>query len=290
MKTLESIPVRVTGPGSQFREAEAERLEFVALPKEMSSYSAPNLPEPEQVQHLQGAKAVTGWLSQALTEYRVGGKPMIADISGLDSKNRDLVNQILGEGEVSLKYSDANTEVRMQESVLAGIWRTFYFDAAGQITRDFIEVCDVPVLARRAPDAASVEDLMRDTAPDDVMNALPILTELQEHAAAWRSGDPSHVINLTLLPLSDGDSQFLDEILGEGPVQTLSRGYGDCNITSTVYPGIWWVRYTNSMGTPILNTLEITEVPEVACAAQEDLDDSRKRYRELLEPYWTELA
>ena len=290
MKTLESIPVRVTGSGSQFQEPEGERLEFVALPNEMSSYRAPDLPDPERVLHLQGAKAVTDWLGQALTDYRVGGKPMIADISGLDAKNRDLVNQVLGEGEVSLKYSDANTEVRMQESVLAGIWRTFYLDTVGRITRDFIEVCDVPVLARRAPDPASLEGLMRDTAPDDVMNALPILTELQDHASAWQSGDPPHVINLTLLPLSDGDSQFLDEVLGVGPVETLSRGYVDCNITSTAYPGIWWVRYTNSMGTLILNTLEITEIPEVACAAQEDLDDSRRRFRELLEPYWTELA
>jgi hydrogenase-1 operon protein HyaF len=44
------------------------------------------------------------------------------------------------------------------------------------------------------------------------------------------------------------------------------------------------------MGTLILNTLEITEVPEVVCAAQDDLDDSRRRFRELLGPYWTELA
>ena len=49
MKTLESIPVRVTGPGSQLQESEAERLEFVALPKEMSSYRAPDLPDQQQV-------------------------------------------------------------------------------------------------------------------------------------------------------------------------------------------------------------------------------------------------
>jgi hydrogenase-1 operon protein HyaF len=98
------------------------------------------------------------------------------------------------------------------------------------------------------------------------------------------------VINLTLLPLSEGDIHFLGETLGTGPVETLSRGYGDCQITSTAYPGVWWVRYTNSMGTQILNTLEITDIPAVACAAQEDLDDSRQRFAELLEPYWTELG
>ncbi len=178
MDTLTRIPITVIGPGSQPLEQDTERLEFVSLPKEMSRYSAPDLPEPEQVLHLQGAKAVTEWLGEALKDYRVGGMPAIADISALDAENRDLVNQILGEGEVSLKYSDENIQVRMQESVLAGIWRTFYLDAEGHITRDLIEVCDVPVLARRAPDAAAARGLLRDTAPEDVMNALPILTEI----------------------------------------------------------------------------------------------------------------
>jgi hydrogenase-1 operon protein HyaF len=119
---------------------------------------------------------------------------------------------------------------------------------------------------------------------------MPILSEIQDHVRCWRAGSLAHAINLTLLPLSEGDVRFLGETLGSGPVETLSRGYGDCQITSTAYPGVWWVRYTNSMGTLILNTLEITDIPAVACAAQEDLDDSRQRFRELLEPYWKELA
>ena len=287
---LRDIPVTVTGPGSQPRESDDTHLEFIAMPKEMSSYRAPDIPEPEQVLHLRGAKAVTDWLHQALNKYQVGGAPVIADISNLDKDNRDLVNQILGEGEVSLIYSDGDMQVRMQESVLAGIWRTFYLDQAGRITRDLVEVCDVPVLARRAPDAATVSTLPRDSGPVGVMNALPLLIELQDQVSNWKPGDQARVINLTLLPLSEGDIDFLGETLGTGPVETLSRGYGDCKITSTAYPGIWWVRYTNSMGTSILSTLETTDIPAVACAAQEDLDDSRQRFHELLEPYWTELG
>lgn len=289
MKTIESIPVVVTGPGSQPAEIENETLDFVSLPKEMNRYCAPEIPEPEAVSHLRGARMVSDWLSGALNDYRVGDAPRIADISELDAANRELVNQILGEGEVSLLYRDGDLDIRMQESVLAGIWRTFYIGDNGQVSRDLIEVCDVPVLARRAPDATSLTKLTRDSAPDDVMNALPILTELKDQASNWQSGSLPHVINLTLLPLSDGDMRFLNEVLGAGPVETLSRGYGDCKIASTAYPGIWWVRYTNSMGTEILNTLEITEIPDVACAAQEDLDDSRQRFQELLEPYWAEI-
>ena len=287
---LRDIPVTVTGPGSQPPESDDTHLEFISMPKEMDSYRAPDIPEPDQVQHLQGAKAVTDWLRKALDKYRVGGEPHIADISSLDKDNRDLVNQILGEGEVSLIYNDGPMQVRMQESVLAGIWRTFYIDQADHIRRDLIEVCDVPVLARRVPDAARATGLPRNTGPAGVMNALPLLVELQDQVNNWKPGDRAGVINLTLLPLSEGDMDFLGEVLGTGPVQTLSRGYGDCNITSTAYPGIWWVRYTNSMGTPILDTLETTDIPAVACAAQEDLDDSRKRFHELLEPYWTELG
>ena len=287
--TTNTIAMSFTGPGSQPPEEGSAPLDFISLPKEMSRYRAPDIPDPEKVQHLQGAKAVTEWLQQALANYRVGAEPWIADISALDGANRELVNQILGEGEVSLIFNETIT-VKMQESVLAGIWRTFYLDESGCIVRDLIEVCDVPVLAHRRPQAEAFEVLARHEAAGDIMNALPILTELQERVSRWQPGAPAHVINLTLLPLSDGDTRFLGEALGQGPVETLSRGYGDCKISSTACPGIWWVRYTNSMGTLILNTLEVTDIPAVACAAQDDLDDSRRRFSELLEPYWSELA
>ena len=287
---LGDIPVTISGPGSQPKESDAAELGFIPMPREMSSYNAPEIPEPEAVEHLQGAKAVTDWISRALVDYQVGGDAIIADISDLDADNRDLVNQILGEGEVSLTYANGNFRARMQEAVLAGIWRTFYLDADGRVTRDFIEVSDVPVLARRIPDVDMASQLLDQSAPEDVMNAVPLLSELHEHVSTWKAGDTGRIINLTLLPLSKGDIYFLGEALGSGPVETLSRGYGECKISSTAYPGIWWVRYTNSMGALILNTLETTDIPSVACAAQEDLDDSRKRFSELLEPYWKELG
>jgi len=71
----------------------------------------------------------------------------------------------------------------------------------------------------------------------------------------------------------------------EGRVTVLSRGYGNCRISSTATPGVWWVQYFNSQDRNILNTIEITDVPEVACAAQEDLEDSATRLAEILEIY-----
>ena len=71
--------------------------------------------------------------------------------------------------------------------------------------------------------------------------------------------------------------------MGEGAVTMLSRGYGNCRITATAIPHVWRVQFFNSQDTLILDTFEVTTVPEVACAAPEDLADSAKRLVQVLE-------
>ena len=91
--------------------------------------------------------------------------------------------------------------------------------------------------------------------------------------------------SLKLPPLSEEEVEFIDERLGRGAVDILSRAYGKCQIISTKTRNVWWVRYYNSMNTLILNTLEVVAVPEVVCAAPEDLADSATRLDEILAPY-----
>ena len=62
----------------------------------------------------------------------------------------------------------------------------------------------------------------------------------------------------------------------------ISRGFGNCRITSTLARDVWRVQYFNAMNTMILNTIEVVDVPEVALAAVEDLEDSRGRLAELI--------
>ena len=71
--------------------------------------------------------------------------------------------------------------------------------------------------------------------------------------------------------------------MGAGGVMILSRGYGNCRITRTAAPNVWWVQYFNSDDALILNTLEVAQIPQVACAAQEDLADSAERLAEILQ-------
>ena len=80
-------------------------------------------------------------------------------------------------------------------------------------------------------------------------------------------------------------SEFYYVMNGQGTVTILSRGYGNCRISSTGVRNAWRVRYFNSREVVILDTIEITDVPQVACAAPEDLEDSAQRLGEILEVY-----
>ncbi len=84
-------------------------------------------------------------------------------------------------------------------------------------------------------------------------------------------------------PIPREDLLWLDRMLGEGAVTILSRGYGNCRITATALPQVWRVQFFNSMDSLILDTFEVTTMPQVALAAPEDLADSAARIREVLE-------
>ena len=283
--SINEIPVRVVGPGSQ--PDSGQNLRYIDMPHDMTTFRAPAIPEPEAVEHLSGAREVMQWLGEALAAYEPGEEPRLANLTGLDPGNRELVNQILGEGEVSIMCS-GDVTARCQESVLAGVWRTLYFDEQERVVCDLLEVSATPHLLLGPPGEGVPIDVTAPESTGDVLNALPILVELQAHLAAYDGSGRQHAINLSLLPLSENAVEFLDTRLGRGPVDILSRGYGNCQVISTRTPDVWWVRYYNSMGTLILNSLEVVAVPEVVTAAAEDLRDSATRLKQILAPYWKE--
>jgi len=284
---LNDIPVRVVGPGSQPSEDDGQALSYMSMPNDMSKYERPQVPE--DLLELEGAKETMNWLRAALARFGETSEALVANLNALDNASRDVVNQILGEGEVSITY-DGALRARIQESVMAGIWRTLYLDADDVVLADVLEVADVPRLVRSADGRDRPLDTSAETAATGVMNALPILVELDSHLERFVADGTRNTINLSLLPLSDEDVEFLDQRLGRGPVDILSRAYGKCQVISTCTQNVWWVRYYNSMSTLILNTLEVAEVPEVVCAAPEDLRDSAERLEEILAPYRSEVA
>lgn len=286
---IENIPVRVVGPGSQPLAADEQRLEYIDMPGDMARYVAPIVPDPEDVANLAGARHAMDWLREALRAYRTGSEPLLANLDALDADSRALVNQILGEGEVSITRS-GRYEAKTQEAVLAGVWRTLYVDEQGRVVHDILEVADAPHVMQMDPAGGEAIDVTAAEARPEVANALPLLVEIESRRALFAAEGTPHSLNLSLLPLSEEELEYLDGRLGRGPVDLLSRGYGKCQVISTRVPNVWWVRYYNSMGTPILNSIEVVAIPEVVRAAAEDLADSAVRLDEILAPYWSDVA
>ena len=286
---IRDIPVRVLGPGSQSDGADGERLEYLSMPSDMSKYTPPLMPDPGAVRDLDGAREAMIWLQQALAEHRPDGKPLLANLNALSDDCRSLVNQILGEGEVSVTRQGEVT-ARTQESVLAGVWRTLYFDADDKVICDLLEVASVPHVVDFGAEDSQTIDTRSEGVDDELANALPILIEIEARCESYGPDVLPYSINLSLLPLSEAELEFLDQRLGRGPVDILSRAYGRCQIISTLTRNVWWVRYYNSMGVLILNSIEIADVPEVVAAAPEDLKDSASRLNEILAPYWSDVA
>ena len=286
---ISQIPVRVIGPGSQPESEDGQTLSYIDMPGDMWTYKPPTIPEPEAVNDLLGARETMLWLQGALQQYVDTALPQFADLTALDDKERELVNQILGEGEVAIR-TDGGVEARTQEAVLAGVWRTIYLDEAETVILDLLEVGDAPHVVRQQLAEPRAVNVQPDDIPDDVINALPILVELESYREVYASTQSPQSINLTLLPLTEADLVFLDAQLGRGPVDSLSRAYGKCQVISTLVPNVWWVRFYNSMGTLILSTLEVVDVPSLICAAPEDLKDSATRLAGLMTPYWPDVA
>jgi hydrogenase-1 operon protein HyaF len=255
------------------------------------------LPEPEVLTGHGGALRVLHDVLGAVQALLRGEAIAPVTLSGLPSADLQLINQVLGEGEVSAQvlaqpevrsFENPEVRLRVQESVFAGIWRVLEIDDAG-LAHDRIEVGAIPAALRRAAqqDAARARPPLSPV-PAHVINVPTILTELADLRAQWHPGTMAHVVNLTLLPLSPEDIGHIDHQLGTGRVLILSRGYGNCRITNTCVAHTWRVVYYNSQDAVILNSIEVTDLPDVACAAPEDLSDTQERLADVLQ--WVEQA
>lgn len=269
-----TMPPAGFGPGSQ--PLPEDDLQYLAMPSGMRTYQ-PHIPEAEDPAALAEALALLAHLSAACEAVAQSAPPVEVDLGPLTPAARRVVADALGQGEVSMKIRGVPA-VMVQESVFAGVWM---LAGAGV---DRVEVATVPTLAlsrAHLPHRPAIGALARRV--PGLANAPAILSELMDKSATRRAGALPHVVNLSLLPHTPEDLLWLDEALGEGAVTILSRGYGNCRVTATGQARVWKVQFFNSMDTLILDTYEVTEMPEVALAADVDLADSAKRIRDVIE-------
>ncbi len=274
------LPVRMIGTGSQPQE---EELQYLALPHEMNTFRMPAVPDSEDTAALRASRDLLAAFSAALERWDPAADPEGPrfDLAGVAADTLAITNEMLGEGEVSVTI-DGRPSLRIQESVFTGIWRVCAFDGSETIG-DWLDAAALP---RVVTDAARQGALARIAAPPPTpgaMNSPALLAEIDAQMRERPANGRAHVINLTLFPMTPEDHQVLDRALPVGPVAIMSRGFGNCRITSTGARDVWRVQYFNSMNTLILNTIEVVTIPEVALAAVEDLEDSRTRLSELVD-------
>ena len=276
---LEDIPINP----NQNPEAVDPEPEYMVMPDDMATFDPPDLDalagaeavNPEAVARLHRIQAEADF-------HQPDHSPPRVDLIDLGDSDRRLVNDVLGEGEVSIRI-DGSRVYRIQESVLAGVWRVREVaSATGALIRDDVVIGKIPeeVEASMACDCWTA--LTPEPAEADAVNARALRHELAEQVAHYTPDQGAHVINLTLLPMMPQDQLDLERI-GRGPVTMLSRGYGNCRITGTSVRNLWRVQYFNSTDQLILDTLEVVAVPSVATAAAEDIEESSIRLREMLE-------
>lgn len=266
------IPVVGIGPGSQPEEDAAS---YLPLPHGMDTYRPPIQVLESDPATLAAASAVLQRLHDAMqVAPACSDTPPRLDLRGLSPEVRELVNQSLGQGEVSVLVR-GEQPLHIQETVFTGVWRV------QSETQDDVVAAGMPPEVLRAA-AAGTGDRPLPASDAGLMNAPALLTELVDKSLACRPGASAHIINLSLLPVTPRDLEYLGEALGFGDVSILSRGYGNCRITATRLQHVWWVQYFNSTDQILLNTLEVVDIPEVALAAQEDYTESVERLGEWL--------
>jgi hydrogenase-1 operon protein HyaF len=272
MQSPFTLPPSSFGPGTH---AEDDTLEYIALPSGMRTYTV-HTPEVDDPASVAPALAVLHQIAHACdTVAEAGGRAQVS-LAGLSTVARKFLADTLGQGEVSMKLRGVPA-LAVQESVFAGVW---VLQGAGV---DMAEIGPVPeqAIARaNIPHRARAPHTPRG---QGLVNAPALLEELMDKSRAWHEGAEVHVVNLTLLPHTPEDLDHMANVLGEGAVTILSRGYGNCRITASAVPHVWRVQFFNSSDTLILDTWEVTDMPEVAMAAPEDLSDSADRIRDVIE-------
>ena len=276
--TLRPFPISVVamGPGSQGEESP----EYLPLPQ-METFSAPRLPDNATPEAVAAAAELLGAFRERMATLGFTGGAVL-DLLPLRASVRDVINQSLGFGEVSA-FTTSPEHWRVQETAFAGLWRVLLLADDGKVLVDRLETGPIPPVLGAMMAANTQGDLPPPAYPAGVMNAEALVEEIRRQAAGWQPSEGTHVINLTLLPVSDADLDTLYGWLGHREVSLLSRGYGNCRITSTRLANVWWVQYFNSMDTLILNSIEITAMTEVALASDEDFSDTLERLAEYLD-------
>ncbi len=102
-------------------------------------------------------------------------------------------------------------------------------------------------------------------------NAPPLLRELAEQVKRLLATGEASAIDLSALPLTPADLDWLREKLGTGEISISLQANGESTLNETACPGVWWVTHHNEQGAVTSQFIEVTWVPELVKAHPQDV-------------------
>lgn len=110
------------------------------------------------------------------------------------------------------------------------------------------------------------------TEPGLTGNAQPLLREISELLHRLLEAGQSGTIDLSALPLTPADLDWLQEKLGEGEIAVTLQANGESTLNETACPGVWWVVHHNMQGAVTSQFIEVAWVPELIKAHPKDVE------------------
>ncbi|MDP3420198.1 MAG: hydrogenase expression/formation protein [Thiobacillus sp.] len=102
-------------------------------------------------------------------------------------------------------------------------------------------------------------------------NAPPLLRELAEQVKRLLATGEASAIDLSALPLTPADLDWLREKLGAGEISVTLQANGESTLNETACPGVWWVTHHNERGAVTSQLIEVALVPELVKAHPQDV-------------------
>jgi hydrogenase-1 operon protein HyaF len=79
-------------------------------------------------------------------------------------------------------------------------------------------------------------------------------------------------IDLSALPLTPTDLDWLRDRLGSGEIAVTLVANGESTLNETACPGVWWVTHHNEKGVLTAQFIEVAFVPELVKAHPQDVE------------------
>lgn len=120
----------------------------------------------------------------------------------------------------------------------------------------------------------SIEQIpVRVLAPDSGLsgNAWPLMMEIAEMVRTLVDSGETAAIDLSALPLTPADKEWLRERLGSGQIHVTLEAEGQSSLDETACPGVWWVTHRDTRDRVMAEFIEVTMVPDLVKAHPDDI-------------------